>query len=334
MDAEAAGRAERIWGMLRGYFVAQGVYVAARLGMADLLARAGGPVAVADLAQATGSHPDALYRVLRALAGEGMFAELPGKAFALTPLGEMLRADVEGSMRPAALVAGETQYKVWALFKDAVKHGTPGFDRIFRQPLFPFLDEHPEVHALFNAAMGRRVERQVDRVVAACDVRPGETIVDVGGGVGRLLAAMLGRFPEARGVLYDGERVIAAARDARLVEACGGGVDLVAGDFLKAVPAGNVMLLATVLHMFQDEEAGRILRNCRTSLPAGGRVYVIERLLAAANEPDSAKWDDLNMLLMTGGRERTLAEYAALLEAAGFGCVEAVAEDVVRAVAV
>jgi trans-aconitate methyltransferase len=331
LDAISLRHAEQLSGLLRGYFVSQAIYVAARLSIADLLARADGLVSVEELAAATGSHPEALYRMLRALAGEGIFQEHPNRYFGLTPVGEMLRSDVPGSMRPAALLAGETQYKVWALFKDGIKHGTPGFDRIFRQPLFPFLDEHPDIHALFNDAMTQQVVRSTGALLAACEVSSGETVVDVGGGLGCMVRAVLKKYPQALGVLFDSEKVIAEARETVGGEEVLPRLTLVAGDFFKSVPRGDVMILGSIVHMFLDAEALRILKNCRASLAPKGRIYLVEKIVTAPNASDAAKWYDLNMLLMTGGRERTFEEFAGLLRDAGFGDISQAGEGIVVA---
>jgi len=363
--ASVAGQMEQ---MLRGYFVAQALFVAARLGIADLLAQ--GERTAGALAGATGVDADALHRMLRALASEGIFEEIPAAGgtgetgrgesrFGLTPLGHLLRSDVEGSMRPAALIAGETQYKVWAVFKDAIKHGSgnaeapgsgraTGFERIFRKPLFEFLAEHPDIYSVFNAAMSQRVRLMREALLEVCTLRAGETAVDIGGGLGSVIAALLEKYPHARGILFDTRRVIDQAKEILQSSPVAARLAFVAGDFLldaknpanadsspagdkpgAAVPHGDVMILASVLHMVQDATALHILKNCRLSLAAGGRLYVVETLLRPPNEPDAAKWQDLNMMLMVGGRERTFDEYANLLRQAGFSQVERRAEIVV-----
>ena len=358
MDKNAMAGVQRIGDMLSGYYVAQAVYVAARLGIADLLVRAGSSaggegMTIEELAGATGCQLDGLYRMMRALAAEGLFFESAGavgadggeRRFALTAVGEMLRSDVPGSMRAAALIAGETQYKVWTLFKDSVKNGLPGFERIFRQPLFDFLGEHPDVYALFNQAMTHRVGPMVAAVVEACEVHASDVIVDVGGGLGSVLVALLEKHPGHAGILLETGEVIEEAKEVlaggtgEAGGALAGRLSFVVGDFLKGstaaaggtgvpagIPRGDVMVLASILHMFQDGEAGRILRNCRASLAAGGRIYLLERNMRGPNEADAGKWEDLNMLVMTGGRERTFEKFKALLEGAGFGGVEQVGE--------
>jgi hypothetical protein len=327
---------QQLGDMLRGYFLAQALHVAARLGVADLLARdAASPgVGVDALARATGVHEDSLYRMLRALSSEGVFEELPQRRFRLNDMGELLRSDVAGSMRPAALLAGETQYKVWTAFKETVKSGSPAFDRIFRQSLFPFLEGHPDVAALFQQVMSQHMAHVREQLLAACEARAGETIVDVGGGTGDSLVALLERHAEARGVLFEQASVVAGARDRWKDHAVARRIEWMAGDFLKGgLPRGQVMVLSWIVHMFQDDEAERILRNCRAAIAVGGRIYLAEQIVKDPNVPDAAKWDDLNMMVMTGGRERTLQEFRGLLEAAGFTAVRQAAEGIVAAVA-
>jgi hypothetical protein len=322
--------------MLRGNFYVQAVFVAARLGIADLLAAAPAhEMSAADLAAASGMDVDALHRMMRALASKGIFDERGGGRFRLNELGETLRSDHPESLRPAALIAGDAQYKVWSLFKDGVKFGAAGmtgFERIFRQPLFAFLEEHPDIYAVFNAAMTSRVAPLRARLADVCDVRDGDVIVDVGGGVGSVVGELLARHPRAAGVLLDTQCVIDEAYRRAWPQGTRERLTLVPGDFLREVPRGDVMILITVLHMFQDERALAILRNCRGSLNPGGRLYVGETLLRGPNDDDPGKWQDLNMMLMTGGRERTFEEYAGLLRQARFADI-ARTEDFIVATA-
>jgi hypothetical protein len=332
MDADSVRHANYLSTLLRGYYVTQALFATTRLGIADLIGRAGGPVGVEELADATGSHVEALYRVMRALAGEGIFEELPGRRFGLTGPSELLRAEAPGSMRAATLVAGETQYKVWGLLKDSVKHGTPAFERVFRKPVFAFFAEHPDLYAVFNEAMTQKMERTKAALLGACEVRPGDTVVDVGGGLGTFVIALLEKHAGASGVLFDAEGVIAEAREKLAAHplVAAGRLSLAEGDFLQGVPAGDVMVLGSVVHMFLDDGARQLLKNCRSKLRAGGRIYLVEKLIGEANMPDAAKWDDLNMLVMTGGRERTLEEYAGLLREAGFSSARQVGAGIVE----
>jgi SAM-dependent methyltransferase len=333
IDADSKRHADHLTSLLRGYFITQALFVTTRLSIPDHLARADGPLSVEDLATATGSHVEALYRVLRALAGEGIYEERPDRRFALTPLSTLLRADVPGSMRAATLMAGETQYKVFSLLKDSVKYGTPAFERVFRKPVFPFLADHPDIYANFNEAMTNKMERTKPALLAACDVRPGDTIVDVGGGLGTFLLALLDKHPAARGILFDGESVIAEARVKLAPHSAmtANRLTLSAGDFLHAVPAGDVMILGSVVHMFLDDGARQLLKNCRAGLRPGGRLYIIDKLVGPPNARDGAKWDDLNMLVMTGGRERTFEEFATLLREACFTEAKRAGDNLVEA---
>jgi hypothetical protein len=323
MSQERSDAAARVEELLRGYFVSQGIYVAAKLGLADLLARGAGGAGVDELARETATDAGGLYRLLRALASEGVFAELPGQRFVLNEMGAVLCRDAAGSQHHAALLAGETQYKVWTQLKETLRPGAPtGFERIFRVPLFSFLAEHPEAYAVFNAAMEQRVKSATAALLAACEVRAGDVIVDVGGGTGSVLRALLEKHAGARGTLLETVAVVEEARRMFADSAVGERVTLVAGDCLESVPAGEVMILVTVLHMFQDAPALRIVRNCRAALSAGGRLYIAEALLRGPNEKDAGKWQDVNMMLMTGGRERTFEEYGGLLQEAGLGVVK------------
>jgi ubiquinone/menaquinone biosynthesis C-methylase UbiE len=311
---------QKIAELLRGYFVSQALYVAAKLQLADRVAQAPNrEVSIEDLARETATDPDSLYRLLRALAAEGIFEERPERRFALNAMAAAIRSDGPGSTHAAALLAGETQYKVWTQLKDTLRPGAPtGFERIFRQPLFDFLADHPEAYAVFNAAMDQRVRSSQKDVIESCQVRPGDHIIDIGGGLGRVVTALLEKYPESRGTLLETAPVIAEAQTLLAHNPVRERLAFFTGNCLQALPPGDVMILITVLHMFQDRDALRILQNCRASLAPNGRLYIAEALLRPANESDPAKWQDLNMLLMTGGRERTFEEFAALLRTAGF----------------
>ncbi|HEY4329643.1 MAG TPA: methyltransferase [Phycisphaerae bacterium] len=337
---DLAGATERVAEMLRGYYVSQALYSAARLGIADLLAKMPGMEGgVEELATATGTQGDSLYRLMRALASEGVFEEVAGageRKFKLNAMADVLRSDAIGTMRPAALLAGETQYKVWTLLKETLKPGAVnGFERVFRTGLFEFLAEHPDLYANFNAVMASRVAEIREALIGACEVNAGDVIVDVGGGLGSVVAGLLEKHQGARGILLETAGVIAEAEEELAENPVKERMRFVAGDFLHGVPEGNVMILVTVLHMFQDDKALKILRHCRGALAGKaiggtvGRIYIAEGLLKGPNEKDTGKWQDLNMMMMTGGRERTFEEYAGLLGEAGFVKVERKGELVV-----
>lgn len=292
-----------------GFAAAQSLSVAADLGIADLLAP--GPQTVEALAAATGTDPGALRRLMRLLAAEGIFAEEASGSFAQTPLSDALRADASGSPRDFLRMIGREPFLAWGPLLDAVRTGRPSFELVFGAPRFDWLAQNPEAAALFQAAMVALSRDVIDPIAAAYEFGDLGVVVDVGGGHGSLLSAVLARHPGVKGILFDLPEGIAAA------EAGLGGplprCELVAGDFFESVPEGaDVYLMKKVLHDWSDDDAARILVNCRRAMAHGGRVLVAETLVPPGNAPDPIKVMDVNMLVVTGGRERTADEFAAL----------------------
>lgn len=297
-----------------GFAAAQALTVAAELGIADLLAH--GPQTVEALAAATKTDPGALKRLLRLLAAQGIFAEDPSGRFVQTPLGDALQADAPGSPRDFLRMIGREPFVAWARLIDAVRTGRPSFEQVFGAPRFAWLDRNPGAAALFQAAMVALGDDVIEPIVAACDFADTRLVVDVGGGHGRLLSAVLAAHPQVEGVLFDLPGGVAAA------EAGAGGplprCRLEAGDFFEKVPpGGDAYLLKKVLHDWPDEDAVRILVNCRRAMAPGGRVLVAETVIPPGNGPDPIKVMDVNMLVVTGGRERTTEEFATLFAQAG-----------------
>lgn len=303
--------------MMTGYWVSKALNVAAELALADLLQE--GPRTIDELASACDAHPPTLYRLLRALASVGVFTEIEGYRFALTPLAELLRSDVPDSMRALARMYGSEQYRAWGDLLDSVRSGDPAFDRVFGASYFDYLARSPEAGAVFNQAMTGWTTQVADAVVAAYDFARMNTIVDVGGGHGLLLTTILRAHPSMRGVLLDLPHVVAGAQP--LLEAAGVAerCEAVGQDFFASVSdGGDGYILAQILHDWDDERCQIILRNCRQAMRPDGKLLVVEQVLPPANEPSLGKWLDLHMLVLLTGRERTEAEYRALLEAAGF----------------
>lgn len=301
-----------------GFRATQLVHVAAKLGIADLLQD--GPQPVSALATAVRAHPRALYRLLRALASLGLFAETANDQFELTALGEMLRSNAPGSLRPLALLYGEDW--VWNAYGQAshsVMTGRPAFEHVHGQGLFDYMQAHPEAAATFDGGMTAYSEHEAAAILAAYDFPGAGTIVDVGGGAGALLASILTAHPRARGVLFDQASVTDRARDlmmrAGVLDRCTTEV----GDFFERVPdGGDLYVLKSVLHNWDDPDGLAILRSCRSAMPPRARLLIIERVVPEGNEPSEAKLFDINMLVMLGGLERTIAEYRALLRDSGF----------------
>jgi hypothetical protein len=302
--------------MMTGYWISKSLSVAAELGLADML-RAG-PRTTDELAVACGADPASLYRLLRALASVGVFTETHERCFGLTPMADMLRSDVPGSMRSLARMYGSEQYRAWDDLLGTVRSGEPAFDRLFGASYFEFLANTPQADAVFNDAMTGWTTQVADTVVATYDFSGVRTLVDVGGGHGLLLTSILRAHPDMRGVLLDLPHVIAGAQP--LLEAAGlnGRCQTLGQDFFAAVPEGaDAYVLAQILHDWDDERCHSILVNCRRAMHADGKILVVEQVLAPANEPSFGKWLDLHMLVLVTGRERTESEYAALFEKAG-----------------
>lgn len=303
-----------------GNWTTQAACVAAELGLPDLLAER--PQTSAELAAATGCHAPSLYRLLRALTTLELVREGAGGAFELTPLGGLLRSDAPGSVRSWARFMGGHQYAVWGALLHSVRTGESARKHLLGTAGFEHLAQDPALAALFNQTM-----REISTIVAADvarrrDFSGGLRLVDVGGGTGQLLATLLQANPEARGVLYDMDHAREAAEGFLAGEGLDGRCTVVAGDFFQAVPGpADVCLLKSILHDWDDELCRVILENCRRALAPGGRVLVIERLmpeLPSASPADQfIARSDLSMLLGPGGRERTEAEFRALLAAAG-----------------
>jgi hypothetical protein len=308
--------ADRLRELLAGYWVSQSLFVAAELGLADLLAD--GPRSAADLAAAAGADPDAVHRLLRALASVGVFAGRDDGRFGLTPLADLLRTGAPGSQRDAARMRGDWQYRAWGELLACVRTGRPAFERLFGAPLFEYLAGRPDKAAVFDGAMVGIHGRESAAMLAAYDFGGVGTLADVGGGNGSLLTAVLRQYPAMHGVLFDLPGVAARADTALRAAGLAGRYRAVGGSFLDAVPPGaDAYLLRHILHDWDDDQAARILRNVRAAMGDGGRVLVVETVIPPGNDPSFAKLLDLNMLVLFGGRERTVDEFRRLFEAAG-----------------
>jgi SAM-dependent methyltransferase len=311
------GAREELWDLLGSTPVLHGIALVSRLTIPDLLAD--GPRTAESLAEKTGSHEDSLYRLLRALASAKVFAEGPGRRFALTPISELLRSRVPGSMRPIAVLAGERWGRAWYELPNVVRTGRPGFDRVHGASFFDWLAAEPAASRRFDEALEYTWETLGEQIADAYDFSAAHLVVDVGGGSGMLLESILERNPGATGLLLETSTVASRARRRLRASGLGRRCRVVAGDFFSSVPGGgDLYVLAFVLHNWDDRRAARILRTCRRAMEPGARLLIVESVVPAGTGPSTAKLHDLEMLVfMPGGRERTRAEYRALLEAAG-----------------
>jgi hypothetical protein len=299
-----------------GYLTTQLLYVAAKLGIADVLAD--GPRTAEEIAEAVGADAPLLRRVLRGLALDEVLAEQDGR-FALTPLGECLREGVAGSLRGPVIVRGELYYEAAAGVLQTVREGGVAFEHVHGEPFFDHLAREPEVEAAFQASMAGRAAQEAGDVVAAYDFAGVRRLVDVGGGQGVLLAAILRSAPQLRAVLVDRPMVIERAQAWLAQEQLGERCELVPGDFFASVPdGGDAYLLSRVIHDWDDEDARRILLTCATAMTGASRLLLVEAIVPerAQDRPEAIRMD-LHMLMLLGARERTEAEFRRLLGGAG-----------------
>ena len=303
--------------MITGYWISQAIYAAAKFGVADHLKD--GPRNIDQLAADTSTNADALYRLLRALASIGIFAEGPPRQFSLTPMAEALQNDVPGSKRALALMSGDEQFRAWAEIDYSIQTGKKAFDKVFGKPVFEYLGDHLDKARIFDAAMVGIHGRESNAVHDAFDFSKIGTLADIGGGNGSQLIALLKSHPNMKGILFDLPHVIDRAKtqidSAGLSNRC----RLVAGDFFQNVPDGaDAYFMRHIIHDWEDEKSLTILRNCHRAMPAHGKLLLVESVIPPGNEPFGGKFLDLVMLLMPGGKERTRNEYQTLFEKAGF----------------
>ncbi|MFE1485428.1 methyltransferase [Streptomyces fimicarius] len=308
----------RVLQLATASWMAAAVSAVAELGVADALSD--GPRPVDEIAGAVGAHGPTLYRLLRAAADIGLVEERAEEVFALTEVGEALRSDSPTSMRNFARWVGlPADRNTWAGLADSVRTGEPAFERVHGQDVWDFMRERSDVSGVFDDAMSEASRNLIAPVVGAFDFGGIGTLVDVAGGHGALLAAVLAANPDVRGVLYDQPDVVAGAGAAFKDSGTDGRVEVVGGDFFDSVPPGaDAYLLSNVIHDWDDAHSLTILRNCREALAEGGRVLLVEAVMPDRSEPSpTVTLMDLNMLVLCGGRQRTRAEFADLFERAG-----------------
>jgi hypothetical protein len=303
--------------MLQGIHRAQAVYVVARLGIADLLAN--GPLTVDELAEAANARFPELNRVMRFLAGEGVFTQDELGRYALNDAAAVLRSDAPNSLRPMALYLGSQHiWSAWSHLIDSVTQGTVAFEAAHGMQRWQYEAAHPNAYALFqtyqSAAAGRRSP-------AAYDFSGMSTVVDVGGGRGTMLIDVLRSHSGLRGVLFDVPQVIALAETVVADAGMARRLELVAGSFFESVPAGgDAYILSNILHDWPDAECLRILQACRAAMRPGAKLIVVEGVVPSDTAaPSAVRFGDLQMMALTGGMQRTLEEFALLFSQTGFG---------------
>ena len=303
--------------LLTGTWISQMLYAAAKLRLADHLA--GEPMSAEDLAPAVGVQAEPLYRLMRALAGEGVFAEDEHRRFSLTPMAELLRSDAAGSKHAMAIMLGEEHHAAWGQILYSLQTGKPAFDHVYGKPVFDYLAEHPEAARVFDAAMTAVHGSETAQMLSAYDFSSVKTLADIGGGNGSLITMVLQRYPKLKGILYDIDHVVARAKPRLEAAGVADRCQVIAGNFFESVPKGaDTYLMRHIIHDWDEARCIQILKHVRAVLPTGGKLLLIEAVVPMGNEPSFGKLIDINMLVMPGGKERTADEYKALYAAAGF----------------
>jgi precorrin-6B methylase 2 len=295
-----------LWDFLRGSMMTKALGIVADLGIAEALAD--GPRPVAELAHEVQVDRDALHRLLRALASDGVFAEHEPGVFAATPSSELLLGP---GWKAFAQLFGGVFYDAVAGLGRAVHTDAATFPDTFGDEFWPWLTARPDERATFDRAMAAGKESKAERL-SKLEWRDGEIVVDVGGGNGSLLLGLLRNRPHLHGIVFD------LPETDRDESRFGDNIDFVAGSFFESVPQGDAYVLSGILHDWDDERAGAILNRIRAAASPGARLLVAETVIQPGNEPNGAKWLDLLMLVLAGGRERTEPEWRVLLETAGF----------------
>ena len=318
---------EQMLQIISGFWVSRAVYAIAKLGIPDELKS--GPKTAHELATATKTHAPSLFRVLRALVSVGVLNSAEGGRFAQTPVSETLVTDAPGSLRWFAISElGQEHYPAWGNLMHSLKTGEIAFDNFFGVDVWQYFQQNPEDAAVFNNSMSNMTAATNNAILSRYDFSGFATIVDVGGGHGGLITDILKSNPQLKGVLFDAAEVIEGARPkleaAGLADRC----EIVAGDFFKIVPGGgDVYIMKWIIHDWNDEKAISILRNCRNQMPANGKLILVDCVVPETDAPDFSKFIDLNMLVMTGGKERTEKEFEELLAAAGFKLLRVIPTD-------
>lgn len=307
--------------MVIGGCTAQAIYVAAKLGIADVLAD--GPLTAEQIADKVGSHPEATYRLLRALTTRSIFHETADRRFRLTPMADALRAESPNSVRPIVLMAGHpTTWEHWGELTYSVMTGEPSFEKLRGMPVFDYLDQDPDYARLFDESMSFSSGIEIPTLLEALDFSAYGTVVDVGGGQGRLIAAILRSAPKSRGILFDLDAVVARAPEvlgaAGVTDRC----TVVGGSFFGPVPTGgDAYVLKHIIHDWPEPKALDILGNVRAATGQDASLLLVDLVLPDDSSPHLGKLVDLDLLVAFGGRHRTAAEYEDLLARTGFRLV-------------
>ncbi len=305
--------------MIISAWVSQLIYVAAKMGVADLLKD--GSKSNDELASSLDVNAGALYRILRALSSLGIFAEIENRHWKLTPMAEYLLSCHPNSLREMAMFMGSATitWEVWGNLFYSVKTGQPAFDYVNGMPIFEYLAQNKEASAIFYGGMNSYSTVEAAAVVESYDFSSIKTLVDVGGGYGYLLSSILKANPTVKGIVYDLPSVVETATQHQQIAEIQGRCSFVSGSFFDGVPNADVYLIKHVLHDWEDSQCITILKNCYNAIASDGKLLVIEIVIPGANEPSMGKIMDIEMLIMTNsGRQRTAEEFKELFAKGGF----------------
>jgi ubiquinone/menaquinone biosynthesis C-methylase UbiE len=304
--------------MMSGFWISRGLWIAAKLGIADLLKD--GDKSVEELAAATETHPGSLFRVLRMLASVGVFEQKGEDRFAITPLSELLLSDAPFSLRSGIIAEmGEVHYDSWGNILHSVKTGEIAFDNKFGMNVWQYFEKDPAKAQNFNKWMVDSSASVGQPIVEAYDFGKSQKIIDLGGGLGSMISAILKANQNLSGVLFDAPSVIEKAKDYLAANGVSDRCETIGGNFFEAVPeGGDLYYMRWIIHDWDDDLSIKILKNIRQVIPADGKLLLLEAVVPDDNKPHFSKFMDLIMLAMTGGCERTAKQYEALLEKAGF----------------
>jgi len=307
---------ERLLLLLSGEWVSRGLYVATKLEIADHLQTH--PKSIEDLAHATQSNPEALYRLLHMLAGFGIFEEVSPRVFSNTDTSCLLVKSNPDTLHALTLWYGEDIHKSWEELLPSIQTGTPAFELTFKQPVFSYLKENPPRALLFQEAMKEKSMAVIKSALSTYDFTKFKSVYDIGGGYGQFMRALMQSHPDLHGVLFDLPEVIETIRE-RTPQLENNHCKLVSGDFFESIPeGGDIYLLKSVLHDWDDEKSEKILKNCHQAMGPNSHLLIVEVVLQPKEHSIYANCMDVLMLAITGGKERSLASFKRMLENSGF----------------
>ncbi len=301
---------EKLLRIFSGEWVSRSIYTAVKLGIPDLLEST--PLGIEELSERTSCHPESLLRLLRTLKEHGIFRETSSGIFSNSPTGSLLTRDHPDSLRSLCLFYGEEIHRSWDMFPSSVQSGSPAFDLSFHQPVFIYLKNYPDRAALFQAAMREKSQAVIQSALSAYSFGSFQNLYDIGGGQGQFLKAVTEKYPGINATLFELPEVV------RNLSEKIPGIRVTAGDFFQEVPkGGDLYILKSVLHDWNDQEAENILRNCAEAMNEDGRLLIVEVVLQSETPSLFANDMDLLMMAITGGKERSLQSFENLLKNSG-----------------